>query len=114
MILKQGMFVIVNAGQLKINSVLDLKKRGNIDYVIFSKAEFFKENQQLKSGKQSMRLKQGMFVIVNAKQLKLKKQKHYIFFFFKAEFFSQKLNPKNFHTTNEHTRDVFDHQCRTA
>jgi hypothetical protein len=46
MILKQGMFVIVNAGQLKINSVL--KKRGNIDYVIFSKAEFFKENQQLK------------------------------------------------------------------
>ncbi len=48
MILKQGMFVIVNVGQLKINSALDLKKRGNIDYVIFSKAEFFKENKQLK------------------------------------------------------------------
>jgi len=44
-----------------------------------------------------MSLKQGMFVIVNAKQLKLKKQKHYIFFFFfKAEFFLRNLTLKTF------------------
>jgi hypothetical protein len=37
-----------------------------------------------------MSLKQGMFVIVNAKQLKLKKQKHYISFSFsKLSFFSE-------------------------